>query len=103
MPLPPPIPDRHTLLSISGTGLNSDALRFPDLPAMKYQRYSSGLRQYAESLRFTDYNDLTPISQNWLSEIRELQIKKYSTTFCGVGVSPAPSLGRTRCPPHKIG
>ncbi|WP_158680545.1 hypothetical protein [Nostoc sp. 'Lobaria pulmonaria (5183) cyanobiont'] len=38
---------------------------------MKYQRYSSGLRQYAERLRSTDYNDLTPISQNWLSEISD--------------------------------
>ncbi len=43
---------------------------------------------------------------------RDFQIKKYTTIYCGVGVSPAHSQRRVRlrrersverCPPHKIG
>ncbi|MEH2041291.1 hypothetical protein [Nostoc sp.] len=76
-PLPPPIPDGHALLSVSGTALNSDALRFTELRTVRYQRYSSGLRQYAESLRSKDYKDLTPISQNYLSEISVACRRRY--------------------------
>ncbi|MBN4006151.1 MAG: hypothetical protein HWQ58_32095 [Nostoc sp. LPT] len=87
-PLPPPIPEGYTLLSISRTALNSDALRFPELPAVRYQRYSSGLRQYAESLRSTDYNDLTPISQNYLSEISVAYRRRHRSY-----ISPITALG----------
>ncbi|MBG1262616.1 ribonuclease T2 family protein [Nostoc commune] len=42
-------------------------------------------------------------TQKLPSEVRDFQIKKYSTTSCGVGVSPARIQRRARCPPHKIG
>ena len=40
---------------------------------------------------------------NWeLEDIRDFQIKKYSTTSCGVGNMSAFVYGRSCCPPHKI-
>ena len=89
-PLPPPIPDVHTLLSISGTALNSDALRFPELPAVRYQHYSFGLRQYAERLRSREYKDLTPISQNCLSEISVACRRRHRSY---ISISPITALG----------
>jgi hypothetical protein len=66
-------------------------------------RKSEVASRKSQAGRFSLINEAFISVNEALSLVRDFQIKKYSTIYCGVGDTSAHSQRRARCPPHKIG